>query len=274
MKNWMRITLLCVLAAIFLGSATYITIYLINSKKEKTNYAALQQLKENAPTTPRPVINDDGTVTPPSNPPELVEIPDPETGEPVRLLPEFGELYKKNRDLVAWIQIPGTDINYPVMHAPDRKDFYLTRNFDKEESKHGCLYIQENCDVNTPTDNVIIYGHRMKDRTMFAQLDKFEKKEFWEANQYIYFDTLTEVHTYQIMAVIVTTATKENSFPYHNFVDLSKESTFNEFITACKGWSLFDTGVEATYGDKFITLSTCDYTNPNGRLAIIAKRIA
>ena len=272
-RKWIRIALISVLALVFIGSAAYIFKYCHNSKKEAENYSNLQHLKEDGPTTPRPVINGDGTVTPPSEPPAMVEVTDPKTGETIQILPEFKELYLKNSDLVGWIEIPGTDINYPVMHAPTQKDYYLTRNFNKEESNHGCLYIQENCDVFAPTENVIIYGHRMRDRSMFAQLDKFEKKEFWEANQYIYFDTLKEVHTYQIMAVIVTTATEDSGFPYHKFVNLSEEDRFKEFANACKGWSLFSTGIEAVPGDKLITLSTCDYTNPHGRLVVVAKRI-
>ena len=274
MNKWLRRVLIGVFAAVFLGSAIYIIVYFINSKKEAKNYSELQQIKVEGPTTPRPVINEDGSTTPPSQEPEFVEVVDPETGETVKMLPEFKELYLKNNDLVAWIEIPGTDISYPVMYAPNQKDYYLTHNFYKEESKHGCLYIQENCDVFTPTDNVVIYGHRMRDRSMFAQLDKFEDGEFLKAHPYIYFDTLTELHTYEIIAVIVTTVAEGKGFPYHNYTSFSQEATFNEFVNACKGWSLISTGVEATYGDKFITLSTCDYTNPQGRLVVVAKRIA
>ena len=128
--------------------------------------------------------------------------------------------------------------------------------------------------MEQPTDNVVLYGHRMRDRSMFAQLDKYEKKSFYEENPYIYFDTLTELHTYQVMAVFVTSAVKDQGFPYHKFVTAVDEEAFNNFVDGCKGWSLYDTGVDAVYGDKLITLSTCDYTIPEGRLVVVAKRVA
>lgn len=273
MKKWMYNALLGLFAAIFLVSGIFLIVYFVNSGKEAKNYDSLQQIKDTDTVTPRPTINEDGTVTPMDTPPKLVEVTDPETGEIVKLLPEFQELYLQNNDLIGWLEIPGTDISYPVMQNREEKDFYLTRNFNKEDSKHGCLYVQENCDVNEPSDNVVIYGHRMRDRSMFAQLDKFENKAFWEQNPYIYFDTLTELHTYKIMAVFVTTVTEGRGFHYHLFVDAEDEADFNEFVNACEGYSLFDTGVDAQFGDKFITLSTCDYTTTNGRLVVVAKRI-
>ena len=100
----------------------------------------------------------------------------------------------------------------------------------------------------TPSGNIVIYGHRMRDRSMFAQLDKFENKSFWEENPSIYFDTLTALHTYKIMSVFVTVATEGQGFPYHNYVALQDQDTFN-------------------------TLSTCEYSNPNGRLVVVAKQI-
>lgn len=273
MKKWMYNVLIGVFIAVFVGSAGYLVYYLINSGREAKSYENLQQSIEDNTVTPRPTINEDGTVTPGDTPPTLVEVIDPETGETVSVLPEFKDLYVQNNDIVGWLQIPGTDISYPVMQTPEEPNYYLKRNFEKESSNHGCLYVQENCDVNTPSDNVVIYGHRMRDRSMFAQLDKFEDKAFWEANPYIYFDTLTEVHTYKIMAVFVTTATEGKGFPYHLFVNADTEEAFNTFVKACEGYSLFDTGVEAQYGDKFITLSTCDYTTTHGRLVVVAKRL-
>lgn len=274
MKKQMYNILITVFALVFLGSTIFLANYLVKSGQEANNYDSLQQIKDEASTTPRPTVKDDGTVVEPETPATLVEVTDPETGETVQLLPEFKDIYLQNNDLVGWIKIPGTDIDYPVMQTPEDSSFYLTHNFQKQQSKHGCLYAQGNCDVVTPSGNIVIYGHRMRDRSMFAQLDKFEKKSFWEENSYIYFDTLTQLHTYKIMSVFVTVATEGQGFPYHNYVTLQDKDTFDTFVKACKGYSLYNTGVEAEYGDCFITLSTCEYSNPNGRLVVVAKRIA
>ena len=94
------------------------------------------------------------------------------------VLPELAELYQQNRDLAGWIRIEDTNINYPVMHTPDNPDFYLKHSFDKEYSDYGCPYVQENCDVQLPSDNVIIYGHHMKNGSMFADLEKFKSQDF------------------------------------------------------------------------------------------------
>ena len=126
----------------------------------------------------------------------------------------------------------------------------------------------------TPSDNLTIYGHRMRDRSMFAQLDLYMDKSFWEENPYIYFDTLKEMHTYKIIAVFTTSGTAGQGFAYHQFVDAKTEEDFDSFVNSVKRLSLYDTGLTAQYGDKLISLSTCEYSINNGRLVVVAKRVA
>ena len=272
MKKWMYHILIVVFAAIFLVSAGYLAYYFSNSYIQGKRNDALAEIVESNSVTPRPTVNEDGimqeTVTP-----TLVDVTNPETGETVSVLPQFKELYLRNPDIVGWITIPGTVINYAVMQTPDQENFYLKHNFEKEYSAHGCIYAREICDINAPSDNITIYGHRMRDGSMFARLDQYMEKSFWEKFPYIYFDTLTELHTYKIMSVFLTTAIEGEGFAYHNFVDAQNESDFNEFVDTCKDLALYDTGVEAQYGDKLITLSTCEYSQANGRLVVVAKRI-
>ena len=163
------------------------------------------------------------------------------------VLPELAGLYLKNSDLVGWISVEDTNINYPVMQSKDNPDFYLKHDFDKGYSDYGCPYVQENCDVQKPSDNIIIYGHHMKNGSMFCDLEKFKSKDFWQEHKTVTFHTLTEKNEYEIVAV---------------------------FIEKCKELSFYDTGVSAEYGDKLITLSTCEYSRSNGRLVVVAKKIA
>ena len=97
---------------------------------------------------------------------QIVEQLETEPIEPIQysenttILPELA-VYQQNNDLVGWIRVEDTNINYPVMQTVDNPNFYLKRGFDKEYTDYGCLYVQEDCDVQAPSDNVVIYGHHM-----------------------------------------------------------------------------------------------------------------
>ncbi len=192
------------------------------------------------------------------------------------VLPELAELYQQNRDLAGWIRIEDTNINYPVMHTPDNPDFYLKHSFDKEYSDYGCPYVQENCDVQLPSDNVIIYGHHMKNGSMFADLEKFKSQDFWQEHKTISFSTVTDIYEYEIVSVFKTFVYSDSpdSFKYYHFVNAETPEDFFAFVDRCKELSLYETGVSAEYGDKLITLSTCEYSRTNGRLVVVAKRIS
>lgn len=182
--------------------------------------------------------------------------------------------YQQNNDLVAWIRVPDTKIDNPVVQTGlDNKNYYLDKNFDKKSSKAGTLYIREQCDVFWPSDNIVIYGHNMANNTMFGILDKYQKQSYWQDNQYIYFDTLYEQHTYQIFAVFKTSANEGQGYPYHRFNDAATAEEFDTFIATVKSLAFYDTGITPQYGDKLITLSTCEYTLENGRLVVVAYRV-
>ena len=108
---------------------------------------------------------------------------------------------------------------------------------------------------------------------MFGQLENYMDKSFFPDHRYIYFDTLTEIHTYEIIAVFKTSGTTGKGFAYHTFVDAENEEDFNEYVSTCKELSLYKIDATAQYGDKLITLSTCEYSQANGRLVIVAKRL-
>ena len=192
------------------------------------------------------------------------------------VLPELAELYQQNSDLAGWIRIEDTNINYPVMHTPDNPDFYLKHGFDKEYSDYGCPYVQENCDVQLPSDNVILYGHHMKNGSMFADLEKFKSRDFWQEHKTFFFSTVTDRYEYEIVSVFKTFVYSDSpeSFKYYHFVSAETPEDFSAYIDRCKELVLYDTGVSAEYGDKLITLSTCEYSRTNGRLVVVAKRIS
>ena len=117
------------------------------------------------------------------------------------VLAKYRELYLQNEDMVGWIAIDGTKLNYPVMQTKNNPNFYLKKNFEKEYSDLGVPYIQENCDILN-SDNLIIYGHHIKGGKMFGALESYKSKSFYEKHKTIHFDTLTEQAEYEIVAVI------------------------------------------------------------------------
>ena len=188
----------------------------------------------------------------------------------------YKNLYEMNNDMVGWLKISGTQLDYPVMQTPDDNEFYLDKDFDKEKSDRGAIFAWSEADVNEPSDNITLFGHNMKDGSMFASLNAYVHQETWEENPMITFDTLTDFHTYMIFAVFRTTATKGEGFSYHKFVDAENEKEFNDFVAECKKLAYYDTGITPVYGDNLICLSTCEYTHPqqNGRLVVAAYRIS
>ena len=188
-------------------------------------------------------------------------------------LEKYQELFRMNNDMYGWISIDGTNINYPVMYAPDRKDYYLKKNFEKEYSAYGVPYIAEHCNPYEPNDNIIIYGHHMNNGSMFSDLMKYEDKDFFLSQKTLNFDSMTETAEYEIVVVFKTTVYDDKGFKYYQFADAETKEEFDSYIEKCKELALYDTGVSAEYGDKLLTLSTCEYSRTNGRMVVVAKKI-
>ncbi len=180
------------------------------------------------------------------------------------------ELYKINNDIIGWLKIDNTNINYPVMQTKDRPNYYLKRNFYKKYSSLGTPYIAENCNIET-SDNLIIYGHHIKGKRVFGELENYKSKEYYNNHKNIKFYTMQEKAEYEIIAVFKTIA--YTGFRYYEFYNAKDEREFCTFVNKCKELSFYDTEKIAEYGDKLITLSTCEYSNPNGRLVVVARKI-
>ena len=187
---------------------------------------------------------------------------------------KYAALFAQNNDFIGWIKIDGTNVNYPVMQTPNKPDFYLKRSFDKTYSDCGVPYIDEAC-MTGISNNLVIYGHHMNDGSMFSTLTKYKSKEFWESHKYITFDTLTDKQNYEVIAAFKTVVYTDNadSFKYYQFVNAETAEEFNAYIGKCKELSLYDTGLNAEYGDKLITLSTCEYSRTNGRFVVVARLV-
>lgn len=270
-----RTELLILCGIAFLLSAGFLGDYYIKSyKQKKQNEALLNMLQSNTGTdsledyTNAPLDEDFSL---PANS-RYTKVINPKTNKIQLVQTKYLDVFNVNPDLVGWLYVPGTVINYPVVQSPEWVNYYLTRDFYGQDSKHGAIYADEMADIRRPSDNVTIYGHKMKDGSMFASLFEYSNKAFYDANPVIDFNTIYEDHSYQIFSVFITTA-NEGGFDYHLFVDGTEEE-FNAFVAKCKELSLYDTGVDVNYGDKLITLSTCEHNVSNGRYVVVAKQIS
>lgn len=205
---------------------------------------------------------------------ELTEGEDSLAGKSVPFVVDAGllALHEENPDCIGWLRIEGTVIDYPVMYHPAEENYYLHRDFYGEYSANGCLFLSELCNSKT-SDNLIIYGHHMNSGKMFAALDQYKDVQFYREHPLISYNTLEGEETYQVFAVFCTPVYTGNDFPYYTFTKAEDAEEYQEYIDAVKGRSLYDTGTSAVFGDKLLTLSTCEYSQKNGRIVVVAKEI-
>ena len=275
-KKYIYPALIVLFSAVLIGSSVYLIDYFVSSKKQKDQYDELSGLVEQIQQQQNNGNGSGnlGSTDIPDAPvglPEYVDVVHPETGATMQILREYAPVFERNCDMVGWLKIPGTNINYPVLQTPEDPDFYLKRDFYKESSRHGSIFASELADVERPSDNITLYGHRMADGSMFAALHKYIDPAFYEQYPYITFDTITQYRRYQIVAVFRTTATAD-SYPYHTFVD-GNVIAFTEFMNNCRDLAFYDTDVPVAYGDNLLTLSTCDKSIEDGRLVVVCRRV-
>lgn len=183
------------------------------------------------------------------------------------------QLYEENSDLIGWLTIDGTKIDYPVMYTKG-EDYYLYRDFYKKKYNPGTLFVDKYNTVNPRDTNLIIHGHNMDDGTMFHDLMNFKDEDFYKTHKTFTFYTLDEKQDYEIVSVFLSKVynVDENVFKYYKFYNADAEDEFNDFINNIKKMEIYKTNVNASYGDELITLSTCEYSVENGRLVIVAKK--
>ena len=256
-KKIITIALIAVfsLCAVFTGMMAYWQWN--DGQQSKDDFSALAQLVAEEPAVPEQT-------------PAPTDEPESEPDERELAYEKYKALYEQNNDFVGWITIEGTAINYPVMQSVNSPDFYLKHNFDKAYSDYGVPYVDEACAVGLSA-NTVVYGHHMKNGTMFSSLVSYADKAYFDEHPVIRFDTIYGFGEYQVIAAF-SFDTNNETFCYNEFAD-GNEEQFNEYIAECMARRAYDTGFTAEYGDKLITLSTCEYTHMNGRFVVVAKLI-
>ena len=199
----------------------------------------------------------------------------PAIPEPVAIANPYAEYYLANEDMAAWLTLPGTVIDYPVMWTPEDENYYLKRDFNKQKDHDGCLILDTDSSVNPLTTNLIIHGHNMKSGAMFACLFDYEDQSFYEDHKQIILHTEEKQRNYEVIAVFRSQVYKKSDtvFKFYKFFEADTQAEFDDFYNNIKELSLYDTGVTAEYGDNFLTLSTCAYHVENGRFVVVAKEV-
>lgn len=195
------------------------------------------------------------------------------------ILPQYQSFYKRYPDLFGWLKISGTQIDHPVMQSDDEvrgeRYYYLHRDYTGQQSEAGSLFVENASSCFPQDDNTVVYGHNMSNGLNFGILEQYKDAEFYRNHPLIQYDTIYETGTYQIAAVLITRILyqDEEGFRYYRFYNYHTEQEFQECTDFVKENQLYDTGEQLQYGDQLLMLSTCEYSKPNGRLVIVAKKI-
>jgi len=243
-----RIIIRTMLVIVFVISIAVLLLHLYNTNKEKQDN---QNILENIKI-------------------DTAEVTEERTEKMIQL----EELQKENEEIIGWLEIAETNINLPVCQAQDNS-YYLTHNYKKEKATSGALFLDKDFNLDKPSTNYLIYGHRNKNGTMFEDLIKYKDEQFFKSHPTIKFTTTKEDTEYQIIAVFFSRVyykDEQNVFRYYQFVNAESETEYNEYISNCKKASIYDTGATAEYGEQLLTLSTCEYSQEDGRFAVVAKK--
>lgn len=243
-----RKIILVVCLIVFVGAAGVLIQYYYNGYKEMNSLKDLKQSEE---------------------------LEDLKTDKGI-IIGKYVPIWQKNNDLIGWIRIDGTKIDFPVMQTPDDPEYYLRRDFNREHSTGGVPFMDVHSDIFIPTSNFMIYGHNMKNGSMFHDLIKYEDEEFYRDHKTINFDTIYKggQGVYQVVAAGYSQIYDKDSskFKYYAYAGMTSEREYHEFVDGVKKLSCYDTGAVPEYGSQLITLSTCTNVSDEGRFFVVAVR--
>lgn len=248
--------ILMVLSIVLLSISIYFLMGMFAQEKhDRDNYKKVLEIYENAEE--QAGEDEDGK---------------PGPGKQVQADAGLLALHEKNPDCIGWITVEGTAIDYPVMYRPGEKNYYLHRDFDGNYSAAGSLFISEICDPED-CDNLLVYGHHMNSGSMFAALEGYKDYGFYEKHPLVSYSTLHGEETYQVIAAFSTPVYTGKDFAYYSFSKAADAEDFDNYIRTCRSLSYYETGFTAEYGDRLLTLSTCEYSHKNGRMVVVAKKM-
>jgi len=201
---------------------------------------------------------------------EIVETEEPSILEQLGVeVPDLGldwnDLANQNEHIYAWIHIPNTKVDYPILQHPTQTDYYLERNLDHSAGLPGCIYTQNMNAQDFSDANTVIYGHNMKNGTMFKGLHNFSEDEFFESNRYFYIYTPEKTLVYEIYAAIQFT--NEHIMYKYDFDTEGAVAEYRADLAKCYGNVRED--MQAAEDGNLVTLATCIGGKPNNRWLVV-----
>ncbi len=184
------------------------------------------------------------------------------------------ELKNKNNDIVGWIKIDETKINYPVLQTIDN-EFYTQHDYLKNVSDNGSIVLDKDYKFDPAGMNMFIFGVNKNNYVMFSELLQYKNESFYNEHKNIDIITENNEETYKVVSVFESKiyAENETGFKYYEFANIGNEEQFMEYTKNIKEMSLFKSDEELKYGDQLLTLSTNSYHTDNGRFVVVAKKI-
>lgn len=269
MRDKKKTVALILLIAAILCLAGAIILFLVQAKEDKKSEETLENYRPNTTENISDIAQDISKLTEEFSKDVSQAVLDTAVSNP------YADSFLANEDMAAWLVIPGTNIDYPVMWTPFDENYYLYRDFNKNENSNGCLLLDTDSSLNPLTTNLIIHGHNMKSGAMFGKLTDYEDKDYYDNHKEIILYTKERQRNYEIIAVFRSQVYKKTDdvFKFYKFFQADSQEEFDDFYNNIKELSIYDTGVNANFGDNFITLSTCVYHVTNGRFVVIAKEI-
>jgi len=255
-----------------------VTIAFLHKKEDRDAKEAIRDatVSQSATPTPQPQVSEPPQATDAPTTEPIIPTVEP-TATPIPAITNpYKDYYMANPDMAGWLVIPDTRIDYPIMWTPEDENYYLYRDFKKRDNNNGCLILDTDSSLSPLTTNLIIHGHNMKSGEMFGDLTDYEKKSYFEDHKQIILYTPECQRNYEVIAVFRSQVYKKTDdvFKFYKFFQADTEEEFLDFYDNIKDLSLYDTGVTAEFGDRFITLSTCVYHVTNGRFVVVAKEVA
>lgn len=199
------------------------------------------------------------------------------------ILPSAGALLEINEDAVGWVHIEGTNVSLPVVQraSADGNEYYLKKAFDGSNNKAGTVFLDRRAKLTARerSDNLVIYGHNQKDKTMFGDLLNYKNNtSYYELHPTISFSSNYRTDIYKIFAYFVAPVLESQTrdgvvFDYHNYIDFQNKAAVERFVGNIISRSQIVTDVDLKYGDEFLTLSTCSTEFDQSRFVVFARKV-